>query len=306
MARIRTIKPSFFTDSVLGEIDPLARLLFIALWTMADKAGRLKDRPAEIKVLALPYDTCDIEALLETLVRHDLAIRYQFWDGREHVGYLQVANFEKHQRPHHTEPESVIPPPPKVRTRAKTVRQPLDNLKKTQGMEGKGKEHVELDKTTVQLSVGKEGNGVGASAPCGASATGPSVRDQVEQVFGFWKGALHHPRAVLDRKRDKAIRARLAAGRTVDDITLAITGLANSPYHMGQNETRAVYDDIELICRDEIHLERFMALAGAPKLQEETYEERNERIGREVDEQRARRLDQAEQNGARPERPGRY
>ena len=49
MARIRTIKPEFFTDEDLGELSPAVRLLFIGMWTEADKAGRLKDKPKTLK-----------------------------------------------------------------------------------------------------------------------------------------------------------------------------------------------------------------------------------------------------------------
>ena len=70
MARARNIKPSFFTNDVLAEIDPLGRLLFIALWTMADREGRLEDRPKRIKAEALPYDdaNADVKAQRDALL----------------------------------------------------------------------------------------------------------------------------------------------------------------------------------------------------------------------------------------------
>ena len=37
MARARNIKPGFFTNDVLADCDPLARLLFAGLWTVADR-----------------------------------------------------------------------------------------------------------------------------------------------------------------------------------------------------------------------------------------------------------------------------
>lgn len=49
MARARNIKPAFFMNDELAEIDPLGRLLFIGLWTIADREGRLEDRPARHK-----------------------------------------------------------------------------------------------------------------------------------------------------------------------------------------------------------------------------------------------------------------
>lgn len=49
MAGARNIKPGFFTNDVLAACDQLARLLFAGLWTVADRAGRLEDRPKRIK-----------------------------------------------------------------------------------------------------------------------------------------------------------------------------------------------------------------------------------------------------------------
>jgi hypothetical protein len=41
VARIRTIKPEFFTSEDIVSLPPLTRLLYIALWCEADKEGRL-------------------------------------------------------------------------------------------------------------------------------------------------------------------------------------------------------------------------------------------------------------------------
>ncbi len=67
MSRIRSIKPQFFLNDELASLHPLDRLLFIGLWTMADKAGRLEDRPLKIKAAVLPYDAYDIEEALKRL-----------------------------------------------------------------------------------------------------------------------------------------------------------------------------------------------------------------------------------------------
>ena len=41
MARIRTIKPEFFTSDDICALSPLARLLYVGLWCEADREGRL-------------------------------------------------------------------------------------------------------------------------------------------------------------------------------------------------------------------------------------------------------------------------
>ena len=105
--RARNIKPDFFTSDQVLACEPLARILFIGLWGMADRRGRLEDRPTKIKIKLLPCDNCDADALLEQLQEHSLILRYEA-NGRR---YIQVVNFEKHQNPHHKEPESTLPAP---------------------------------------------------------------------------------------------------------------------------------------------------------------------------------------------------
>ena len=113
MARSRNIKPGFFKNENLADLDPLARLLFAGLWTLADRDGRLENRPKRIKVEILPYDECSIEELLAELEggREQFIFCYEV-DGEQ---YIQINNFLKHQNPHHKEQESTIPAPGKHR-----------------------------------------------------------------------------------------------------------------------------------------------------------------------------------------------
>lgn len=112
MARARNIKPSFFANDDLADIDPLGRLLFIGLWTLADREGRLEDRPRRVKAEVLPYDDCDVDGLLDDLQRHGFIQRYESGGER----FIQVVNFTKHQNPHVKESASSIPAPDEHRT----------------------------------------------------------------------------------------------------------------------------------------------------------------------------------------------
>ena len=110
MARTRNIKPGFFKNESLAECPPLARILFAGLWTIADRAGRLEDRPKRIKAEVLPYDECDVDVLLEHLAVRGFIVRY-IVDGES---YIQVAAWAKHQQPHIKESESTLPGPDKA------------------------------------------------------------------------------------------------------------------------------------------------------------------------------------------------
>lgn len=109
MARSRNIKPGFFKNEILAEIEPLGRILFSGLWILADRDGRLEDRPKRIKAEILPYDNCDANDLLNQLEQGDFITRYEV-NGEN---YIQIVNFLKHQNPHKNEVASVIPAPPK-------------------------------------------------------------------------------------------------------------------------------------------------------------------------------------------------
>ena len=104
---MRTIKPGFFTNEELTELEPLARLLFAGLWCWADREGRLEDRPRRLRIEILPYDDCDADALLDQLAGRGLIVRY----AADRTRYIQVVNFVKHQNPHYKEVASTIPPP---------------------------------------------------------------------------------------------------------------------------------------------------------------------------------------------------
>lgn len=107
MARARNIKPGFFTHDGLAELDPLVRLLFIGLWTVADRAGRIEDRPKRIKAEVMPYDDCDVDEMLDALHDAGFILRYRAGD----VAAIQIVKWEKHQNPHIKESESTIPAP---------------------------------------------------------------------------------------------------------------------------------------------------------------------------------------------------
>lgn len=107
MARIRTIKPEFFTSEDIVALSPMARLLYIAVWCEADKEGRLTWKPRTFKLRYFPGDNCDIEALAGELVRSSLVVLYG-------DGLAYVPGFAKHQHVNPREATSVLPAPPGV------------------------------------------------------------------------------------------------------------------------------------------------------------------------------------------------
>lgn len=104
--RARNIKPGFWKNEELAEIPYEARLLFIGLWAMADREGRLEDRPKRIRAEIFPFDSINVEKLLDVITLRDFILRYTI----NEKPYIQIINFNKHQNPHPHEARSTIPP----------------------------------------------------------------------------------------------------------------------------------------------------------------------------------------------------
>lgn len=94
MARIRTVKPDYWTDERVGECSVSARLLFIACWNFADDHGGLDRSSKQLKAQAFPYDSIDCEPLVQELLKFGLLIEYAV-NGKN---YLHVKGFRKHQK----------------------------------------------------------------------------------------------------------------------------------------------------------------------------------------------------------------
>ena len=107
--RSRNIKPGFFKNEILGTADPLISILFAGLWCVADREGRLEDRPLRLCAELFPYRRTvtnkKVDAMLRWLHENGFITRYEA-AGRQ---YIQVLEFSKHQNPHKHEAPSKIP-----------------------------------------------------------------------------------------------------------------------------------------------------------------------------------------------------
>lgn len=213
MARIRYLKPEFFTDEELAKYPPETRLTYAGLWCYADKSGRLEDRPKFLKAMIFPYDDIDIEGHLNLLCQHKsngrpFIVRYH----HEHLSLIQILNWDKHQKPHHTEKESLFPAPPHT---------PPYNIKeniKIKGMENQLEASATLRNglITVKQRLKKR------------------KRYECEFFQEFW---VAYPRK--ENKGD-AWKAWCALGtevsrKTTDQMKLVITKYKNHPQWMKQN-----------------------------------------------------------------------
>jgi hypothetical protein len=103
VARIRSIKPEFFTSEAIAALELSARLTFIGLWTYVDDNGVGLDNELLITAAIWPLETDNLETLARTrediasLSRAGLVSRYR--DSRK--GYLHVTSWAEHQKVDH-------------------------------------------------------------------------------------------------------------------------------------------------------------------------------------------------------------
>src|SRR6185437_10991389 len=96
MARIRTIKPEFFSSEQIVECSSSARLLFVGLWCFADDGGVHQYSVKRIKMEIFPGDDISdqqLAAWLTELLNADLLKSYTV-DGKR---YLLITGW-KHQK----------------------------------------------------------------------------------------------------------------------------------------------------------------------------------------------------------------
>ncbi len=96
MARIRSIKPEFWTDGKIVTLPYEARLLFIGLFNFADDHGCFNFEPDRLKMQIYPSDNIDVASTLDLLISVDLVEWYL--DNNSSQEFLRIKNWEKHQK----------------------------------------------------------------------------------------------------------------------------------------------------------------------------------------------------------------
>lgn len=193
MARSRNIKPGLFKNEILGVADPLYTLAFQGLWLIADREGRLEDRPLRIKAETFPYrDGIDMDAMLHWLQQQGFILRYQATEKR----FIQILNFGKHQNPHKNETPSEIPEPGEsVFIPKKSVRVPSES------------EALGLIPDSLNL--------IPDSLSCS-----PSASESAEDGFAtFWQ---QYPRKVAKPQALKAWKKIKPAGQLLANLMAAL------------------------------------------------------------------------------------
>lgn len=243
MPRIRTIKPDFWKHEDLSEMPPETHMMAAALLNYADDEGYFNANPKLVKADCCPLreDSTNVRRSLEQLYLIGYIDLGECEDGKR---WGRVRKFCEHQR----------------------VDRPRDSKIKDLNIEWESstKNRRRIDEGSALEGNGMEGNGSNTSGK----------PDPCRTVFEYWQEVMGHPKAKLDDKRKRRVSARLKDGYTVDELKQATDGCKKSPHNMGENDTGTVYDDLELICRDAAHVDRFIAMAEGRGLKDGKQEPR--------------------------------
>jgi len=166
MPRIRTIKPEFFSNYKLYKAEqesglPL-RVAFAGLWTLADREGRFKWIPQELKLGTLPFDDVDFSRVLHALGTRGYIKKYRGNNGQNEEFFGFIPSWQDHQCINNRESTSLLPTPNQINmldpekdactTRAPRVDHACQGERK--GKEGKGKERKGIETQSESRSAG--------------------------------------------------------------------------------------------------------------------------------------------------------
>lgn len=137
MARIRSIKPEFWTSEQVMECSRDTRLFFIGLWNFCDDHGRHTAQAKKLRALIFPGDddvsSIDVRRMIDELSANGLILLYQV-DG---VEYLEVSGWSHQKIDRKQDPRFPGPPPAGTsNVRRMFVERSL------QEKEGKGREDI--------------------------------------------------------------------------------------------------------------------------------------------------------------------
>lgn len=299
--RIRTVKPELWQDEKLAVLDPLTRLVFLGLISMADDAGRIVDNVKSIDGFIFPETEDTAKDALGILARLSRILRYVAPSGQR---IIQIVNWDRHQRVDHPNRHVLPGPAPEAledarvapavadtrENGAKVSRNPLASTSTSTSTNDQ-----RPVPTTVGLALRTDGVGmglvVGSLKPAKAltvdeitsrlavfleaageegfrrMAADELRRVQAQLVFSYWAKKMGHERALLDHDRERRLIKRLEENRgNVDELLYVVDGALRDDWTMGRdNRSTKRFDGIETIYQDRAHVEKFAGMCQGYK-----------------------------------------
>lgn len=250
MARIRTIKPEFFTSLTIADLTPEQRLTFVGLWTHCDDEGRCVDDARLIKAAVWPLDdrtAADVEADLAALTESSLITRYTL----NRKPYMAVSGWREHQRINRPTP-SRLPAPEEGTERPEPPLTSKDDPSESA--------HAQLSEDSLPERNREQGTGKGtgnreaSSAPAPRTPDPAPIRDDVERLCQHLADRIEQngsKRPTITKTWRDAARLMLDRdGRTEDQIHGAINWCQDNSFWrsnvLSMPKLREKYDAMRL------------------------------------------------------------
>lgn len=252
MARIRTIKPEFFSSSQVVRCSVNARMLFVGMWCFADDHGVHPDDAHRLKMEVFPGDALsvdDVQQMLDELIGARLIQQFQAGDG----DWLCVPTWKRHQRI--DKPTFKHPTPPdkfdeRSSSPPRDIAEPSPPPHPRIGREGIGKEGIQKGmeeksaisraESSVDDGTGIDSDGDNAPPLTDADTPPPQSRDanpdvpQAAELMAAWNAIDGVPHVNgMTEKRQRAVAARMRDAKFRDGWREAITKVATCDFLKG-------------------------------------------------------------------------
>lgn len=269
MSRIRSIKPELLEDERIASLPHGVFRLFVAVLLLADDYGNFRAEPRQLFGRGfVSVDKCtpaDVQTFRDQLATSGLLFLYRV----RGQTYGHVVNWDKHQYiARKGAPRVPAPDAPDAEPMFANVSGLLTDSSELLVENPTNSENVGLRARAPDLDLDQEKDQEQTNVekpprPSGGSGSvDPGVSPQVREVFEHWVetrrrvlGLRDGRPPTLDRKRRGKVRARLADGYSVAQLKRAVDGVFCSAFHV-----EGAHTDLELICRDSTHVDRFLAL----------------------------------------------
>jgi len=234
--RIRSVKPEILEDAVTAGLSDMAYRIFTGIFVLCEDSGRFRAETGWLMgqiYWKRPVSVGAFSAAIQELVNARLVVLYEASGQR----YGVVRTWTKHQKISHPAAARLPAPPWGDGDPPESIKSPSGGPPEVLRTDP----DPDPDPDPDHLS----------TAPPGLDAPSTGGPDEVWSHYVVTL-AQHRPRrrpTKLGPKDRKTIRTHLRDGMSIADLRRAVTGLFISPHHLGHNDRKTEYLELEYALR---------------------------------------------------------
>lgn len=137
MARIRTVKPEFWTSEQVAECSTTTRLLFIGMWNFCDDGGNHPASLKQLKMQIFPSDdisVSDIGEMVDELISNELITQYTV--NNKNYWHVLGWHHQKIDKPNYKHPKYSVSDINQFDDHSTNTSRPFTPVRESKGMEG--------------------------------------------------------------------------------------------------------------------------------------------------------------------------